>query len=132
MSAYIVDDETIYRAVTLLKRHSGREHKFLTDKETVRLAQQLFALNVRAVRARYADADEVGMIPAAFDAERVLDYRHSGGLLRLIKSAQCLHYQCSEGDVPNLPLYRRLNRAIGDACEDVVSSLAEWQALPWD
>ncbi|MNU37270.1 hypothetical protein D3C71_259230 [compost metagenome] len=98
MSAFFVTDKTIADAVQCMN-----ECGIARDG----LARDLWNLNVLALQHRY-DAnpkDYEGAIAAYADP------RPSSDPYQLLKSTNCLIYQCSEGDVPETPLYKELERA---------------------
>jgi hypothetical protein len=47
------------------------------------------------------------------------------------KAMCCLLYQCSEGKVPNTPLYGELNRAAGELAQRIVEDLPEYYKASW-
>ena len=52
-------------------------------------------------------------------------------LLQAHKSTACLLYQCSEGDVPENPLYKALEELRSALAEHLVTSTPEWDAALW-
>jgi hypothetical protein len=129
VSAYVVDDRTIHRIVTRL---SFREALDLaaaagTRADDAALGRALFDLNVRAVDARYGAGEA-----ATF---RDLDYRHRPELcsdVQALKSLRCLLYQCSEGDVPETPLYKALDELSHAWALEIVEALPAWAAAQWE
>ena len=112
MSAYIVDDKTINRIVNRLvhevisypfsdalkDRLSELGYDLSTDASTEKLAKDMFALNVSAVRQRYGKVDHV----LTFAYSRI----DLTPLIQTLKSLNCWLYQCCEGDVPKSDLYK--------------------------
>lgn len=48
-----------------------------------------------------------------------------------VKQLQCLLYQCSEGDVPDSPLFQAMQKLSGDLCESIVRRLPAYERAPW-
>jgi hypothetical protein len=75
------------------------------------IGRKLFELNIEAVRQRYGRADD--MVP---DGWQIEDYQYNEpppvpgcpSEIDSLKAMHCLIYQCSEGDVPERPLYQTL------------------------
>ncbi|MBL4543572.1 MAG: hypothetical protein JKP98_23845 [Rhodobacteraceae bacterium] len=93
------------------------------------LGRALLALNAEAMRQRYpqilTERLECGRTEHAayIDAARAYTYRpgHKDPRQRA-KSAACLAYQCTEGDVPETPLGKRL-----DAVETAMAAAHPWR-----
>jgi hypothetical protein len=129
MSAFVVEDLTINRVVTMLKRSERyfdstwflRKLKDagydLLDGGDERLGRAMFDLNCKAVDERYR--------PGACAEFRPLDYRYSPALVdskvQGIKALDCWLYQCSEGGVPEDPLYKLMDE-MGDGMRRCVVS----------
>jgi hypothetical protein len=98
MSAFFVTDKTIADAVQCMK-----ECGIARDG----LARDLLNLNVLALQHRY------GANPKDYEdaISAYSDPQASSNPYQLLKSTNCLIYQCSEGDVPEAPLYKELERA---------------------
>jgi hypothetical protein len=139
LSAFIVENDTINRILSWLDIEvnsgngltSGRIRRELlplgldlSTKEGLGiLGQAMYALNVRAVRARYDDADESGMIPAyGYQFEYV-----PATVFTALKSLHCWHYQCAEGTVPDDPLYKVLEEVSNAICHGIVRSLPAYE-----
>jgi len=113
MSAYVCDNEHISQIARFLS-YSYNMHRvqFGSDPET--LAQELFDLNERSVRARYPDsspeADNMpGPVPYGFS------YIHSSIAVpdgHTAKALDCFLYQSCEGDCMEDPLYKQVQRAV--------------------
>lgn len=98
MSAFFVTAKTIANAVRCMA-----ENKISRDS----LARDLWSMNALALVQRYNDKPEEfeGDI-AAYSAPKP-----SPDLYQVLKSANCVLYQCAEGDVPDMPLYAELEAA---------------------
>lgn len=146
MSAFVVEDATIDRIVTWIDGRLVRDHLWLygewakemghefgqTEYGTDRLVyvpnlaqtigQRLLAMNVAAVNARYGEAGDVD----------VYDWHmRPAGQVAVVKAMQCLRYQCSEGDVPNWPLYHLLDKTTAYLAEKIVGGMPEYEKAAW-
>lgn len=119
MSAFIVAPECVERLVTFLLpcREFLKENPppgvALRPAETYgqRLYNSLMSMNVAAVNQRYGERHK----PARHK------FQHRGApLVQVYKDAQCLSYQCMEGDVPDSAGYKWLEAvtAMLKACYD--------------
>lgn len=137
MSAFIVSDKTIASIVSFCRRGfmgsgngssaQNRFSKYYAEKtgfQENKLANDLIAMNYRGVNARYKEQIE----PHPFSGQFAGGYSK----LQVLKSAQCLHYQCSEGDVPQEPLYQALENFIRDLSYEIIGELPEYKAAQWD
>lgn len=130
MSTYIVDNATIddlvlaqslepYGALWLRDLY----HIYLCSAEAQRLAADMYAMNVRAVNGRYGDDTPEG--PYAFGGGNLR------GRIATYKALRCYLYQCSEGDVPEEPLYKALDTWAQRLADEIISALPEYEAAPW-
>jgi hypothetical protein len=142
MSAYIVDNETINRYLTIVRRDAVRRSSPLygslgrlygeptTVLELTAIGQRLLAMNREAVHQRYPDVP-IDHLPGPINPE---PYNFSGDNHPTIagyKAAQCLSYQCAEGDVPETEEYKRLTDAINHIAQAIVAQLPEYEAAHW-
>ena len=136
MSAFVVSDSTINAAVTWLQ-HTDRSRNFsfitmlpsydlVKDPEAAnRLACDMFQLNVDAVNARYN-----GGADPPLDFKYAKDYS-APNAVRAFKLLECWRYQCSEGDVPETPLYQLMDRIIGEIACEIVHATEAYDRAPW-
>lgn len=144
MSAFIVSDKTIAEIVSFCSRnfnfssyrfnsasHRSNAHRHFakyygekTGFQEKELANDLIAMNYRAVNARYEEKIEPHLFSGQF----------TGGQnkFQVLKSAQCLHYQCSEGDVPQEPLFQVLEKFMNDLTSEIIEDLPEYEAAQWN
>jgi len=137
MSAFLVSTPTINQIVagisTLVKQRRTSqiparlaEVGFDTNQAgwEERLAKALFALNAQAVAQRYTEPEAKG-----FKYTRVewLPNRY-----QLLKSINCWLYQCTEGDVPNRPLYQLFaGMVVRWLLECIVYTSPKYEAANW-
>ena len=139
MSAFIVEDTTINRVVTCLKREVQRSRFTLdwlareynvdltSDNWDAKLAQAMFQLNCDGVNARYGEGKAEQFRPLNFTYKP--EVYHS--LVQVLKSLQCWKYQCSEGDVPQTKLYRFFEEIENHLALQIVMGLPEYKKAVW-
>jgi hypothetical protein len=144
MSAYVVDDKTING---ILPHLSAQEFDTLAraacdtftlerdDVEDGVLGEALRTLNVAAVLQRYPDCSvERGDLPGPHP---FLPYRYApilaggGSKVQALKSLRCLLYQCSEGTIPETPLYKALDDLSSRWALEIVEKLPEYDRARW-
>lgn len=121
MSSYLVDDRTIHAAVdAMFPRCGGR---IVSCEEKDDLGKRLWDMNAKAVADRYREEPGEN-VPYRYELR-------NRSKMQMLKSAECLLYQCSEGDVPKLDLYCQLEKAIRELYAEIVHSLPEYNAASW-
>lgn len=95
------------------------------NEQTAEFAQRLYAMNLSAVSQRYKDGhkDDYG-------------YKFSltiptGNTYQLYAYIKCLLYQCSEGDVPESDLFKRLESISDALAHDIVSGSKQFETASW-
>ena len=96
------------------------------SKDYIRLANDLFKMNNRAVVQRYGRDDDYSKI------EKFKDFNGHISIMQLLKSVQCLKYQCSEGEVPQEELFKWLNDLETCLAHYIVGNLPSYQEARWD
>lgn len=140
MSAFIVPQSLINRIVSFLNRHESDYRHFqhweglpvynLADSDDLdRLASDLYMMNCDAVDQRYrkgtAAKDTDGLPAVQFE------FVPSHDEIQVYKSMTCLRYQCSEGDVPERPLYKWLDAVANSTAHKIVAGMPSWQTAEW-
>src|SRR5436190_6842095 len=109
MSAYIVDEKTIYKIVTFLGREFVKDsyirriaYDFGVDVDTYewrdKLVKRMHELNISAIEQRYHKTltrQELTYVPILVSSK-----------VEAFKALQCWLYQCMEGTIPETELYR--------------------------
>ena len=126
MSAFVVSTETMQRVVHACGQYEvrfGAHGHTCADLDMI--GNRLYAMNGRAVTARYGEDD---------DPLPVFKYRPLGQvpLVHMLKATECLTYQCSEGGIPDEPDFKMLETLINRMRGDIVRDLPEYNAAPWD
>ena len=118
MSAFLVQHETIRKVCSAFAFERG-----YTWPELDKLGRELLLMNHRALLARYGDA-----MPESVRFTFYPDWKLRAELLA---ECECLLYQCSEGDVPDCELYRKLESVI-ESFSDVSQDSEEYENAAWD
>ena len=136
MSAFIVKDETINGLLSFLNQNDRCGYGFrqlgyqLTNRESLQeLASALYLLNCDAVDERYGKgtaAEDEADAPT-FEFKQVYNVT----AVQAYKAARCLRYQCSEGNVPDRPLYKALDNEIQMLADFIISAMPEYEAAQW-
>ena len=131
MSAYIVDRETMDRVVTAIATHDNPPRH---PDEITALGRELYALNLRAVLARYPN-DTKETAPGPCDISDIHDNftprRSNATRVQLFKAMRCFLYQCSEGDVPDSDLFKAVERFADEFGAGIDQDGPEYQAAAW-
>lgn len=137
MSAFMVEDKTINRVVTWIS-DSDNAPRFARDLAKIgidiehggwaELGKAFYALNRRGVDARYGPGESYEFRPDEYQYKR----EHATPE-QVYMSAQCLRYQCAEGNLPETdPLYKFLDQVvIPYLAHDVIKRLRAYQEAEW-
>ena len=97
MSAYIVEERVI---AELAKVYANRLYMGFDASRRDNAARTLAEENIRSIRYRYPDADEMEMVPEGFVEACVelatIESKISYSPVELLKAADCLDYQSCE------------------------------------
>jgi hypothetical protein len=104
MSAYIVSHDCIARVVFALR---SAQPERVIDGDL--LGMMLLEMNRRACVALYGDNNVEAITPFRY----VTPPGEPHLIVHVYKSLRCYLYQCSEGDVPDQPLYLKLDALAG-------------------
>jgi len=129
MSAYVCGKETIKRVADAVRAGGGsffERFDLLTPKGRDELANALLEMNVDAVNQRYGEKGKAEML----DFEKVEAGRQTR--VETLKTLSCYLYQCREGDVPERPLFRELERLRGNLAAEIVMNTHEYFVAAWE
>ena len=133
MSCFIVSADTVDRIISTIELQGGwARHAadlpvtYLFDWNA--LGRAMLDLNATAFNARYGGrfADEV---PEGLDR-----YVWQGRYVTLVagyKSLRCYLYQCSEGEVPDHPLFRALRGYADALAVTLAENTPEYRSAAW-
>jgi hypothetical protein len=139
MSAYIVDDKTINKIVSYLYAKAAGRDTSIVSTGLVRLgfdlsnadlaellANQMFDMNVAAIKARYGEAEGEGFPLPSFT------YLFTPATqIEVIKALECWKYQCTVRDIPLSEFYKAMAQIHHLLCADYIHRLEEYEAATW-
>ena len=122
MSSFFVGPETINATVTLLLMADGPR----SLSELNKLGKSLWMLNALALEQRY----ESEKAEAYLDAINEYRFEHTKdeSFEAILKATNCFLYQCSEGDVPKLAVFKKL-KAISEQYDEHPNPVGRDRAL---
>ena len=150
MSAFVVEPKTINRILFVLREKIKRsewlgrmaseklqeiEWDIESQEGAADLGQAMYNLNKNAVSQRYPTDETEDDLPGAYgDNGKLLPYR-----FRLepctdvqgLKSLQCWHYQCAEGNVPEHALYKVFDRLGLYLAKHIVDRSPQYDKAEW-
>jgi hypothetical protein len=144
MSAYVVNPITINKIVAALKYSNDHpnhypqifaeiEDDILKFEDAADFGRTMYAMNINAVEQRYGDSDR---LPASYDEnDQMVSYKYDAmyskmpSALLVYGALRCYLYQCSEGDVMELPLYKALQNWSRDLAMCIVENIPEYDGL---
>ena len=133
MSAFMVEDKTINRVVSWLS--DDQEGDWIKRRLDIHLAdnensqefrQSLFQMNIDGVNARYGEDESKEFRPLEYKFRYELTNQ-----FQVLKSLQCLLYQCSEGDVPETELYKTMKDYEHSMAMRIVRNLPQYDKAQW-
>lgn len=140
MSAYVVERDTITRAVKailarrgdepIIDQFAGYDTRAATAGRDI--GRALWILNIEAYEWRYGTGEYGAALSevARFDFG---DFRPIGRveLIKCYKALQSLRYQCGEGSCTEGPLYHAMTEAVSALAQAIVDDLPEYQDARW-
>ena len=117
MSAFFVGAKTIHAAATLILMGEGPR----SAEEITKIGRTLWMMNALALEERYADENAQSYL----DQINGYQFAHVEGVnfASILKATNCLLYQCSEGEVPQMSLFKKL-KAVTDRYADTEKTVA--------
>ena len=129
MSAYVVSKKTIDIITTYMHgkryQHIAGYYPAIADaykSDATKLGQALWSMNVKAVDQRYEEKNPVNL----YRYQVVPAHR-----MQVYKSLQGYLYQCAEGNVPESPLYKDVERMLHHIASDIISNLPAYEKADW-
>ena len=128
MSAFLVNNETISKlANELYTNYREGDNNPLKEKNTKEIAMELYKMNVKALKQRYENYDDM-IVPFEYCEKAIFD-----STFQLLKSLNCYLYQCSEGNVPKKELYKFLSKTVKfNVMRDIIENIPEYRNAKWD
>ena len=134
MSAFIISIETMNSILPILDLCSEICAKYgYKPKEYTKLGNDLFAMNYDAINQRYGEkTPSIDFTPHCHPII-LMGLFGKCGYIQIIKSLHCLHYQCSEGDIPETNiLYKMIEECSLEVSEQLVRKLPQYESTQWD
>jgi hypothetical protein len=123
MSSFFVGKQTIDAAATLILMREGPR----SLAEITKVGKSLWLMNAMAMEQRYNSVTAEDFL----DTINAYTFTHSEGVdfASILKAANCLLYQCNEGRVDEMALFKKLT-GITELYADTKQT-AEYEAAPW-
>ena len=130
MSAFIVEQNTINRIVTVLGLAKYRYIEIqLTELGLAGnpgiLGRAMLEMNVDAVNQRYGDNTNPLVLPYRY-------YPQPVSRIQGFKSLKCWLYQCTEGNVPQQKLFQVMETFCHFLAYEIIYSLPAYDNAEWD
>lgn len=147
MSAYILDNNNLNLLVAALvygKHHQEYQtilptisddyfndylQEFL-EETPEEIGKTLHAMNVNAVMQRYCDSG-IENLPGPVEYGYKYFVVPINSPVQVYKTLRSYLYQCYEGDVPELPLFKALCEYKATLAEHIVKNLVEYENSKW-
>ena len=142
MSSFLVQNKTINNIISYLYlgdnargdlTHIKRElnklgFSYNTEKEQEALGKALYNLNIEALKQRYGNH-----INAETEGEPYkYEFNAYTSIFQALKNAECLVYQCSEGNIPTTKLYKWLKDFINKLRAIIVDGINAYKLVNWE
>ena len=123
MSAFLVGHQTINAAVNLVLMAQGPR----STSEINTMGQSLWMMNALALEQRYTSEDANDYLPMI----ETYQFTHVQGVdfASILKATKCFLYQCNEGDVPEMALFKKLTAITNRYA--ATEQTAAYDAAPW-
>ena len=127
MSAFLVDDRTLNH-ISHFMVHGYRYNSALANEHTsISMANALKQMNLEALYQRYGDEyKETDFIVSS------AMYSHASSPIQTFKHIQCFLYQCSEGNVPECSLYKKVETLQDQVAYSIIDNLPEYNHAKWE
>jgi hypothetical protein len=137
MSAYIVREVTLNQAVErVVKYLQFEDYHYIPsggcDEIATAIGRSLWALNQRAVSERYRHEDLDQLPGDRVNPSYVYRENHTATEGELLKSLDCLIYQCSQGDITKDFLFNVMVCAAEDFEFTAPRKTKEYEDAHWD
>lgn len=133
MSSFIVEDKTIHRILNWVQNNQYDNHnsmfvpvnlKHTNHADMTNLGKRLIALNYKATNSRYEEELKPNICYK-------FDWLPNVSDVQSLKSAECLRYQCSEGNVPKTKLFKLLNHLIEGMKSKIIHNMESYEIAEW-
>ena len=127
MSAWLVCDETLNHIASIMVRGYRNNDALANEHTSISMANALKQMNLEALYQRYGDEYD----GSDFIVSSSL-YPHATSPIQTFKHIQCFLYQCSEGDVPECLLYKKVEKLQDQVAYSIIDNLPEYNEAKWE
>ena len=138
MSAYQVDENTIYDVIHLIRKSYGsgphyeekQELKKMSECAPFKLFDDLVKLNIYSLKNIYSDYKSM-IIPMKFNWTAFSRRINMANDFQFFKSTQCFTYQSCEGKAGSKKLYKLVHSFEQEFATKLVDRMPEYQQASW-
>lgn len=141
MSASVISKPTMDRVISALLRSGPavdvRTEVMPEETDPGAIGRILYKMNLDAVMQRYPDVEGPHDAPGPIDVSGmhdlyIFDPRASDDPVDNLKALSCYVYQCSEGDVMERDLYRKLCAFRSEMAANITYESKAYREASWD
>ena len=137
MSAWLVQDATINHIADMMVYGPINLSPILPNLTQKDCANKLKTMNLESLNQRYGDTyDKVDaeVSDEKFDEYpiRIMNNTPSPPLINSLKHVQCFLYQCTEGDVPDSPLYKDVEKLQESIIWEIITNMKAYNDAKWE
>ena len=138
MSAYQVDENTIYDVIHLIRKSYGcgphyeekQELKKMVECAPFKLFDDLVKLNIYSLKNRYSDYKKM-IRPMKFNWTAYSRRINMATDFQFFKSTQCFTYQSCEGKAGSKKLYKLVHAFEQEFATQLMSQIPQYQSASW-
>ena len=137
MSAFIVEEDNLYRVINSITKIEGYTKPLKEIKEQAisnpkGLFKKLNSLNRYSISQRYEKDIFDDQMTYPFNLSKYNEAVLKTNKHQNLKSLTCFLYQSCEGKSENSDLYKLLNKISSDIAYNIVSNTEEYKKAKWD
>ena len=137
MSAFIVEEDNLYRVINSITKIEGYTKPLKEIKEQAvsnpkGLFKKLNSLNRYSISQRYEKDIFDDQMTYPFNLSKYNETVLKTNKHQNLKSLTCFLYQSCEGKAENSDLYKLLNKISSDIAYNIVSNTEEYKKAKWD
>jgi len=137
MSAFIVEEDNLYRVINSITKIEGYTKPLQEIKEQAisspkGLFKKLNSLNRYSISQRYKKDIFDDQMTYPFNLSKYNEAVLKTNKHQNLKSLTCFLYQSCEGQAENSDLYKILNKISSDIAYSIVSNTKEYKESKWD
>ena len=137
MSAFIVEEDNLYRVINSITKIEGYTKSLQEIKEQAisnpkGLFKKLNSLNRYSMSQRYEKDIFDDQMTYPFNLSKYNEAVLKTNKHQNLKSLTCFLYQSCEGKAENSDLYKLLNKISSDIAYNIISNTEEYKKAKWD